>query len=98
MVGEIDAYCKPPGSKYDQRYFPGLSTVAFNDPNDTLSYAIPAQFESQHIDSRSSQPGRGRFDHTRLDFTRFVFPDRMYPLPSGEKGTCFSIRERAAER
>ena len=52
VVGQIDAYCEPGASKYAERYFSALSIVAFSDPNDALSYAIPAEFESEHIDSR----------------------------------------------
>lgn len=37
IVGQIDAYCRPGGNKYDERYMAALSIIAFSDPNDVLS-------------------------------------------------------------
>ena len=50
--GEIAAYCKPGGTKYDQRSFGRLPIYAFSDPNDVLSYAIPPKFADEYLDSR----------------------------------------------
>jgi len=52
VVGQIDAYCKPDGSKYDQRFYSELSIVAFSDPNDALSYALPLDYADKYMDSR----------------------------------------------
>jgi hypothetical protein len=52
VVGQIDAYCEPEGSKYDQRYFSELFIIAFSDPNDALSYALPPGYEDRYMDSR----------------------------------------------
>jgi hypothetical protein len=52
VVGQIGAYCEPDGSKYDDRFFSKLSIIAFSDPNDALSYAIPADYEDMYMDSR----------------------------------------------
>lgn len=52
IVGQIDAYGRPDGKKYDQRFMAALSIVAFSDPNDVLSYAIPVGYEDEYMDSR----------------------------------------------
>lgn len=49
---QIEAYCSPQGSKYSRRIFKGTNIVAFSDPNDILSYAIPQNFADTYIDSR----------------------------------------------
>lgn len=49
---QIDAYCTPSGKKYNQRVFKAVNIVAFSDPNDILSYAIPQDFADEYIDSR----------------------------------------------
>jgi len=45
-------YCNANGSKYISRLFAETSIVAFNDPNDLLSYAIPHDFSEKYLDSR----------------------------------------------
>ena len=52
VVGQIDAYCKPGGSKYAERFIGGLSIIAFSDPNDPLSYGLPMDYEDAYMDSR----------------------------------------------
>ncbi len=52
IVGQLDAYCKPEGAEYEHRFFGKLSIVAFSDPNDALSYAIPVDYEHEYMDSR----------------------------------------------
>ncbi len=54
VVGKIDAYCKPDGSNYDERFMAKLSIIAFSDPNDLLSYALPVGYEDKYLDSRLS--------------------------------------------
>ena len=49
--GEIPRYCHPNGDHYAQRLFKQLLIVAFSDPNDILSYAIPPHFAEQYISS-----------------------------------------------
>lgn len=49
---QIGAYCSAGGSKYNRRLFKGVNIVAFSDPNDLLSYAIPQNFTDKYIDSR----------------------------------------------
>lgn len=49
---QIDSYCSPNGKNYQNRIFNGVNIVAFSDPNDILSYAIPQQFVDKYIDSR----------------------------------------------
>ena len=45
-------YCLATGSHYSSRLFNETSIVAFSDPNDLLSYAIPHNFNEQYLDSR----------------------------------------------
>jgi len=46
------AYCRPEGAKYAGRILTKMSLVAFSDPNDLLSYAIPHGFVDKYLDSR----------------------------------------------
>lgn len=50
--GQIDSYCTPGGKNYRWRIFKAVNVVAFSDPNDLLSYAIPQGFVNEYIDSR----------------------------------------------
>lgn len=52
VTGQIDSYCRPDGEHYDRRAFKRLNVVAFNDPNDLLSYSIPRSFVERYLDSR----------------------------------------------
>ena len=52
ISNEKDAYCKANGSQYQERLFAKTSIIAFSDPNDLLSYAIPHDFVSKYLDSR----------------------------------------------
>lgn len=45
-------YCHSKGSKYSSRMFSETSIIAFSDPNDLLSYAIPHDFTEKYLDSR----------------------------------------------
>ncbi|WP_262964680.1 hypothetical protein [Methylobacter psychrophilus] len=45
-------YCQVTGSKYTSRMFNETSIIAFSDPNDLLSYAIPQDFSEKYLDSR----------------------------------------------
>lgn len=46
------AYCQPEGEKYNQRMLAKTPIIAFSDPNDLLSYAIPHGFVEKYLDSR----------------------------------------------
>lgn len=49
---QIRNYCRVNGDKYKRRIFKHVNIVAFSDPNDILSYAIPQPFVDKYIDSR----------------------------------------------
>ena len=46
------AYCRPNGEKFNQRMVAKTPIIAFSDPNDLLSYAIPQGFVEKYLDSR----------------------------------------------
>ncbi len=46
------AYCQANGEKYNQRMLAKTPIIAFSDPNDLLSYAIPHGFVEKYLDSR----------------------------------------------
>ncbi len=52
VTGKIPAYCQPTGEHYRERLFRQVRVVAFSDPNDILSYALPPGFADRHIDSQ----------------------------------------------
>lgn len=52
VTGKIPAYCQPTGEHYGRRLFRQVRVVAFSDPNDILSYALPPGFADRHIDSQ----------------------------------------------
>jgi hypothetical protein len=45
-------YCQIEGEKYNERLLTKMPVIAFSDPNDLLSYAIPQGFVEKYIDSR----------------------------------------------
>ena len=52
VTGNKAAYCTANGSHYNDRLLEKTSVIAFSDPNDLLSYAIPQEFEDRNLDSR----------------------------------------------
>lgn len=52
ITGQIDDYCRPGGSKADERLWRELPIYAFSDPNDLLSYPVPPEFVNDYMDSR----------------------------------------------
>ncbi|MCZ6466552.1 MAG: hypothetical protein O6829_04670, partial [Alphaproteobacteria bacterium] len=52
VSGKVADYCRPGGPRYDDRLLGELGIVAFSDPNDILSYAIPPKFAEENLDSR----------------------------------------------
>ena len=45
-------YCTNEGINHNKRFFRELTIVAFNDPNDILSYDVPPKFVDDFMDSR----------------------------------------------
>lgn len=45
-------YCTPGAPYYNERMVSKTSLIAFSDPNDLLSYAIPPGFSDDYLDSR----------------------------------------------
>ena len=52
VVGQRDDYCLPDGKHYNERMLTKTSILAFSDPNDLLSFAIPRGFAQKKLDSR----------------------------------------------
>jgi hypothetical protein len=52
VAGQVESYCRRDGEHYALRAFNKFNIVAFNDPNDLLSYSIPRSFVERHLDSR----------------------------------------------
>lgn len=52
VSNQQDAYCQMNGEKYNQRMLAKTPIIAFSDPNDLLSYAIPHGFVEKYLDSR----------------------------------------------
>ena len=52
VVGQTEAYCNVAGENYKNRIVDNIEVVAFSDPNDLLSYAIPKDFAENKLDSR----------------------------------------------
>ena len=47
-----ESYCNAEGDKYSERMLRKTPIIAFSDPNDLLSYAIPPGFVEKYLDSR----------------------------------------------
>lgn len=52
VAGKDASYCQANGTNYSKRMFSETDIIAFSDPNDLLSYAIPHEFAEKYIDSR----------------------------------------------
>lgn len=52
VSNSINDYCIEGAKFYNKRYLKKLNIIAFSDPNDILSYSIPAGFEDLALDSR----------------------------------------------
>ncbi len=50
--GQIQEICAPGAPRAGERLFRETRLIAFSDPNDLFSYAIPPDFLDRHIDSR----------------------------------------------
>ena len=52
VTGAAEEYCEADSPLADQRFFKALQMIAFSDPNDVMSYAIPVEWVDQYVDSR----------------------------------------------
>lgn len=52
VSNQKQSYCQPSGDKYEKRVLASTPIIAFSDPNDLLSYAIPSGFVDKYLDSR----------------------------------------------
>jgi len=52
VTGQHDTYCRAEGEHYNLRTLSETDVIAFNDPNDILSYTITKEFTDQYLDSR----------------------------------------------
>jgi hypothetical protein len=52
ITNQISKYCSPKGSNTSERIFSKLRIIAFNDPNDLLSYPIPHHYAESFLESR----------------------------------------------
>lgn len=52
IINQQKEYCVAGGKNYQQRLVNQTSIIAFSDPNDLLSYAIPQHFAEHNLDSR----------------------------------------------
>lgn len=52
ISGQIGNICTVSGARYNERLFKETQFVAFSDPNDLFSYAIPPKFMDEYMDSR----------------------------------------------
>ncbi len=52
IVNQHEKYCSQNGDSYAERFANQTHIVAFSDPNDLLSYIIPADYKDKYLDSR----------------------------------------------
>ncbi|WP_024297424.1 hypothetical protein [Methylomicrobium lacus] len=52
VANQKHAYCDASGEKFQERLLTKTPIIAFSDPNDLLSYAIPHGFVEKYLDSR----------------------------------------------
>lgn len=52
VTGRIKEYCAPGAPLAGERIIGRTRIIAFNDPNDMLSYPVPPRYAEEHIDSR----------------------------------------------
>lgn len=52
VTNQIPQYCHPKGKNHNRRVFNKVNVIAFNDPNDILSYELRQDFVDDYIDSR----------------------------------------------
>lgn len=52
VTNQYTDYCTPDGEKHGQNIFTRTNIIAFSDPNDILSWAVPPAYEDNNMDSR----------------------------------------------
>jgi len=52
VINQYSNYCTATGTKTGQRMFARTNIIAFSDPNDILSWAVPPDYEDNNMDSR----------------------------------------------
>ncbi len=52
VTNQRSAYCTETGERYAERMVAKTPIIAFSDPNDLLSYAIPHDYVNKYLDSR----------------------------------------------
>ena len=52
VTNQYGAYCTAKGAKRNHRVFGRTNIVAFSDPNDILSWAVPPDYQDNNMDSR----------------------------------------------
>ena len=101
VAGEVGAYCRPGGAHVADRLFQATNLVAFNDPNDIMSYPIPDDFTQFDIDSRLcprvanvtlnvanviSVPGAGTFANPLAAHSDYEADERVIALMTAGLG------------
>jgi len=52
VTGQHDQFCGPDAPRTDERFLKQLDLIAVTDPNDILSFPVPANWVNQYLDSR----------------------------------------------
>ena len=101
VAGEVGAYCRPGGARLADRLFQQTNLIAFNDPNDIMSYPIPDDFTQYDIDSRLcprvanvtlnvanviSVPGAGTFANPLAAHSDYEADERVIALMTAGLG------------
>ena len=101
VAGEVGAYCRPGGAHVADRLFQETNLIAFNDPNDIMSYPIPDDFTQYDIDSRLcprvanvtlnvanviSVPGAGTFANPLAAHSDYEADERVIALMTAGLG------------
>ncbi len=101
VAGEVGAYCRPGGAHVADRLFQQTDLIAFNDPNDIMSYPIPDDFTQYDIDSRLcprvanvtlnvanviSVPGAGTFANPLAAHSDYEADERVIALMTAGLG------------
>lgn len=105
VSGQQDSYCLPDGENYQQRLVNKTSIIAFSDPNDLLSYAIPQHFAEHNLDSRLCAEitnininvahvidlfGMGKFANPLTAHTGYESDDRVVALIANGIGNVYT--------
>jgi len=106
VAGEVGAYCRPGGERLADRLFEQTNLIAFNDPNDIMSYPIPDDFTQHDIDSRLcprvanvtlnvanviSVPGAGTFANPLAAHSDYEADERVIALMTAGLGQPESL-------